>query len=302
MIGSSRDGYYPCLQLEHFHDRTIVITEPSENLAAGPVHTAKLRVDQNAGAGLQLSVCEAGYLVEEVDDWPGQPDIRARDVIVAAGEELLIGLKEEKMEESLKKVFENGVLLTVGNLDLLLKINLEEIRRATTRLLRPWSDRSSVTSVGSVLVTSPAAVPRGRRHRFRSTANEFRPDPLAQPGGDPWANAAANGYVYPEYTGWGTKFKKKKATIVNSTRFLKPKQEEHQQGFHKEFTKVHQRINQTLQRASQDSQPFQNRSALSSFTIAWKRSWEFYRQEKVLSIVSEQRGLLSKLKQSKSRV
>ena len=255
MLGSSRDGYYPCLQLEHFHERTIVITEPSASLAAGPVHTAKLRVDQQAGAGLQLSVCEAGYFIEEINEWPGQPDLRAGDVIVAAGEELLIGLKEEKMEESLKKVFENGVLLAVGNVDVLLKINLEEIRRATTRLLRPWSDRSSVTSVGSVLVTSAAAVPRGRRHRFRSTASEFRPDPLAQPGGDPWANAAANGYFYPEYTGWGTKFKKKKATTVDSTRFLKKEQscqQSCQQGFHKEFTKVHQRFNQSLQRASQD--------------------------------------------------
>ena len=31
---------------------------------------------------------EAGYLVEELEDWPGQPDIRAGDVIVAIGEEI----------------------------------------------------------------------------------------------------------------------------------------------------------------------------------------------------------------------
>ena len=37
MIGSSRDGYYPCLQLEHFHDRTIMVAEPNldVSLAAG---------------------------------------------------------------------------------------------------------------------------------------------------------------------------------------------------------------------------------------------------------------------------
>ena len=119
---------------------------------AGPVRTAKLRVDQHAGAGLQLSACEAGscyaptpcdhvtswswfretndtdihrsykfiqiytefsefvrifidlfvfvssfsvveagYLVEELEDWPGQPDIRAGDVIVAIGEEIPVG-------------------------------------------------------------------------------------------------------------------------------------------------------------------------------------------------------------------
>ena len=76
------------------------------------MRTAKLRVDQQAGAGLQLSACEArrtldfclarcvvcrlwswkfapqaGYLVEELEEWPGQPEIRMGDVIVAIGEE-----------------------------------------------------------------------------------------------------------------------------------------------------------------------------------------------------------------------
>ena len=32
---------------------------------------------------------EAGYLVEELEDWPGQPDIRGGDVIVAIGEEIV---------------------------------------------------------------------------------------------------------------------------------------------------------------------------------------------------------------------
>lgn len=72
--------------------------------------------------------------------------------------------------------------------------------------------------------------------------------------GDPWANAAAAGYVYPEYTGWGTKFKKRKATVVDSTRFLpKPKPVQVDEcGFfeNKELTKVHQRLNQNLRRAT----------------------------------------------------
>lgn len=275
MIGSSRDGYYPCLQLEHFHDRTIMVAEPNldVSLAAGPVRTAKLRVDQHAGAGLQLSACEAGYLVEELEDWPGQPDIRAGDVIVAIGEEQLIGLSEAKMEEEFGKHFENGALTIVGPMELLQKMPLEHVRRATNRLLRPWKDgdRTSVGSVGSILVTSPAGIPRGKRHRFRVTADEYRPDPLNQPGGDPWANAAAAGYVFPAYSGWGTKFKKRKATVVDSSRFLsKPKPVQvDERGFfeNKELTKVHQRLHQNLKRATS--------------------------QEKVLSIVKEEKGLLS---------
>eukprot|EP00913_Durusdinium_trenchii_P023194 g21773.t1 len=240
-----------------------MVSEPNldVSLAAGPVRTAKLRVDQQAGAGLQLSACEAGYLVEELDPWPGQSDLRAGDVIVAIGEErlngaggarnrssrlsteeLLIGLSEAKVEEEFGKHFENGALTIVGPLELLQQMPLDHVRRAANRLLRPWrDDRGSVGSVGSVLVTSPAGVPRGKRHRFRVTAQEFRPDPLNQPGGDPWANAAAKGYVYPEYTGWGTKFKKRKATVVDSSRFLsKPKAvhvDEHGFFENKELTK-----------------------------------------------------------------
>lgn len=77
-----------------------------------------------------------------------------------------------------------GALTIVGPLELLQQMPLDHVRRAANRLLRPWrDDRGSVGSVGSVLVTSPAGVPRGKRHRFRVTAQEFRPDPLNQPGG-----------------------------------------------------------------------------------------------------------------------
>ena len=38
-----------------------------------------------------LGWCQAGYLVEELDPWPGQSDLRAGDVIVAIGEERLNG-------------------------------------------------------------------------------------------------------------------------------------------------------------------------------------------------------------------
>ena len=38
----------------------------------GPVHTAKLRVDQQAGAGLQLSACEAVQNIETISDWLAQ--------------------------------------------------------------------------------------------------------------------------------------------------------------------------------------------------------------------------------------
>ena len=77
----------------------------------------------------------------------------------------------------------------MGQVELILKMPKQHVVMAAKRLLRPWKeekdgDRSSIASVGSVLVNSAAGVPRGKRYRFRITGvREFRPDPLNQPGG-----------------------------------------------------------------------------------------------------------------------
>jgi hypothetical protein len=90
-----------------------------------------------------------------------------------------------------------GALTIVGPMELLQKMPLEHVRRATNRLLRPWKDgdRASVGSVGSILVTSPAGIPRGKRHRFRVTADEYRPDPLNQPGGAGLSNSKCDSHA-----------------------------------------------------------------------------------------------------------
>ena len=77
---------------------------------------SRLRVDPQSGAGMvpapklshhvkhlvalhcalvflghqELSHCSAGYLIETLESWPGQPSLRQRDVIVAAGEALFL--------------------------------------------------------------------------------------------------------------------------------------------------------------------------------------------------------------------
>ena len=75
-----------------------------------------------------------------------------------------------------------GALLVVGALEILRRMDLDQVRRCTLRLLRPWRDDGSTGTVGSVLVRS--GVPRGKRHRLRLSAAEYRPDPLNQPGGE----------------------------------------------------------------------------------------------------------------------
>mmetsp|Transcript_158084 Transcript_158084/g.507178 ORF Transcript_158084/g.507178 Transcript_158084/m.507178 type:complete len:402 (-) Transcript_158084:207-1412(-) len=95
---------------------------------------------------------------------------------------------------------------------------------------------------------------RGHRYQLRTMADSYSyaPDPLSQPGADPWALAAEKGYEYPEYTGSGTRFQTKFASRVDSSRFRRAPAAP-APGFDtdgacrgEEQTMVHQRIRKAL--------------------------------------------------------
>mmetsp|Transcript_158084 Transcript_158084/g.507184 ORF Transcript_158084/g.507184 Transcript_158084/m.507184 type:complete len:145 (-) Transcript_158084:1433-1867(-) len=109
----------PATQLEQFNDRPIGPASPmlsTTPLAAGPLRAGRLRVEHGeAGAGLELSACPAGYLVERLLEWPGQPDLREGDAIVAIGGEFLHDLEEADLEERFRKHFADRAAVIVGN-------------------------------------------------------------------------------------------------------------------------------------------------------------------------------------------
>jgi len=260
MIGTTRDGYYPCIQLERFHDHPVgLVGDPKAvHLAAGPLRTGRLRVERgDAGAGMELSVCGAGYLVECLLEWPGQPDLREGDAIVAIGQSLLLDLGAIELEKHFSKAFENDVAVIVGRWETLRALPQELVRRAAERLLRPWqqAERDAVSDDTASLYTQGGTKLSGLRYQLRTTAESFVPDPLSQPGGDPWARAAEDGYVHPAYTGWGTRFKTRAATKVDSASFLSkatvsgPYLDAKGECEQDEGTVVHRRIRKELQGA-----------------------------------------------------
>ena len=74
----------------------------------------RLRVaPAGGGAGLDMEASRWGYLVEEVEAEPGQPDVAAGDCIISIGGQALHGLDEETMEWRFGRNFADGVELAI---------------------------------------------------------------------------------------------------------------------------------------------------------------------------------------------
>jgi len=73
----------------------------------------KLRVSGDSGAGLDLEASRWGYIVEEVEDDPGQPDINAGDCIFSIGGQALHSLDEETMDWRFGRNFADGAEVTI---------------------------------------------------------------------------------------------------------------------------------------------------------------------------------------------
>jgi len=73
-----------------------------------------LRVDPDAGAGLDLDATDLGYVVDGVDDRPGQaPELRVGAVIVAIEGKVLLGLSSQGLEAAFESEFRDGAALVI---------------------------------------------------------------------------------------------------------------------------------------------------------------------------------------------
>mmetsp|Transcript_30129 Transcript_30129/g.76122 ORF Transcript_30129/g.76122 Transcript_30129/m.76122 type:complete len:835 (+) Transcript_30129:139-2643(+) len=73
----------------------------------------RLRVSAESGAGLDLEASRWGYIVEEVEDDPGQPDIVAGDCIFSIGGQALHSLDEETIHWRFGRNIADGVEVTI---------------------------------------------------------------------------------------------------------------------------------------------------------------------------------------------
>lgn len=77
-----------------------------------PTRQIHLRVHPEHGAGIELRVSEQGYLLDFVEDFPGQ-DLSVGDVILEINGQKLAGLSEAEMEDKFGANFGDGAQLTI---------------------------------------------------------------------------------------------------------------------------------------------------------------------------------------------
>jgi hypothetical protein len=117
------------------------------NSGASFLKRGRLNLDQRAdcpaGAGLVLSPCQAGYLVEEILPLPGQRDLDIGDAIVAIGHSLLLGLTEDELEERFGDAYCDGAALIAGPHSELMAWPFDIVMREVNLLLNSSSEGSS---------------------------------------------------------------------------------------------------------------------------------------------------------------
>lgn len=105
--------------------------------ATGFLRRCSLKVDPVAGAGLELSTCDAGYLIEAVDPVPGQANLRRGFAIVAIGGRLLLGLEPEEVERRFSGAVCDGAEVIAGPAHDLFTVPFDSIRQQALQLMNP---------------------------------------------------------------------------------------------------------------------------------------------------------------------
>eukprot|EP00418_Pyrodinium_bahamense_P095179 CAMPEP_0179039526 /NCGR_PEP_ID=MMETSP0796-20121207/15186_1 /TAXON_ID=73915 /ORGANISM="Pyrodinium bahamense, Strain pbaha01" /LENGTH=767 /DNA_ID=CAMNT_0020735861 /DNA_START=26 /DNA_END=2329 /DNA_ORIENTATION=- len=85
-------------------------------------------------AGLELTACDLGYLVEQVDAFSGQPGLKPGDAIVAAGGWQLVGSVPEDVEKFFGAAFCDGAELLVGVQSLLVQWPVSDVSLEVQRV------------------------------------------------------------------------------------------------------------------------------------------------------------------------
>eukprot|EP00929_Paragymnodinium_shiwhaense_P105851 TRINITY_DN7090_c0_g1_i1.p1 TRINITY_DN7090_c0_g1~~TRINITY_DN7090_c0_g1_i1.p1 ORF type:complete len:437 (+),score=93.69 TRINITY_DN7090_c0_g1_i1:64-1374(+) len=139
--------------------------------------SCRLRVGQEAGAGLDMEESDLGYSIDAVDAKPGQDDaLQAGRVIIGIGTQGLLGLTEEKLGEVFGENFRHDAEVFSASADELQEARIEREKRleyqsgaesepeneelgANWELL--WRPKTDIDDDGPATVQIP--VGRGRR-------------------------------------------------------------------------------------------------------------------------------------------
>lgn len=123
------------------------LSEQGASFIASLLQRTHLQVDVLTGeAGLELSACQAGYLIDQVHERPGQPDLKKGDVIVAIGSCALTGLEPEDLEERFGGAFGPNAMLWKCSMLALTVLPLDVVHHELQRFLEGLAG-STVTSL-----------------------------------------------------------------------------------------------------------------------------------------------------------
>lgn len=105
---------------------------------SAPMREERLRVDPTSGSGVALAPCDFGFMVEKVEDEPGQ-SVEAGDVIVAVEGRMFVGISGDQMKASFLKRRVDGARLAV--------VKLEEVKALAEHdpsIIEGWDGRNGV--------------------------------------------------------------------------------------------------------------------------------------------------------------
>mmetsp|Transcript_115904 Transcript_115904/g.201209 ORF Transcript_115904/g.201209 Transcript_115904/m.201209 type:complete len:733 (-) Transcript_115904:280-2478(-) len=168
-------------------DAAVSSSTPSCQMQGNPsekssfMRRGRLRVEELVGAGLELLHCEGGYLVEEVEDYPGQPHLCPRDIIIAIGTSLLCGLSLEEIEDCFGGAFHDGAsILCISEADLM-SLSLQEIKENAHAALRADVCKATHLCPASI---APYSAQNGKSHIDECQANSkgLNSDALSEAG------------------------------------------------------------------------------------------------------------------------
>jgi hypothetical protein len=132
---------------------------PSEAVGVQFMKRGSLRVQSDIGAGLNISLCQSGVCVEEIDCNPGQPDLKVNDVIVAIDGSILCGLEPKELEEHFEEAFQDAARLIIIAGSHLSQLKIEEVQQAAQQMLR--NEASHEQDDRQFIADSTTSLPRG---------------------------------------------------------------------------------------------------------------------------------------------
>lgn len=91
---------------------SVAAAVPKSPAAGRPTRHVRLRVDADAGAGIEITPTAEGYRVDHVEDCPGQ-DFSVGNIIIEIAGRSLEGLSEEDMEDAFGEGFGDGASLVL---------------------------------------------------------------------------------------------------------------------------------------------------------------------------------------------